>query len=318
MKYLSLSTDETQAINSLLDSIFSESSTVSLDDFLPQAAVIASGLPKRVRQFFYEFKLFEPSIGVCVKNNPIDDVKIGPTPDRIPEKMAHSPLSREEAIHILYGSLLGEIFTWSSIQNGNIINEIVPIRENENKPISSGSANVFDLHTEDAFHPYMGDYLGLMCLRNPSNTPTVISYINGDDIGEDIKEILSEPRFVVSANIAHRVDKVTNRVPILFGNIDSPYMRINLNAQSEVDNDKEAKHALKILVDVLRRNAVPVILETGDCFYLDNFRAVHGREAYTPRYDGKDRWLKRIYITRDLRKSRSLRDKAESRIIIAN
>lgn len=55
------------------------------------------------------------------------------------------------------------------------------------------------------------------------------------------------------------------------------------------------------------------LLSPGD--EIDNFRAVHGRKPFKARYDGKDRWLKRINIARDLRKSRPVRSAAESRII---
>jgi len=34
---------------------------------------------------------------------------------------------------------------------------------------------------------------------------------------------------------------------------------------------------------------------------------VHGRKPFTARFDGTDRWLKRVCITRDLRKSRDAR-----------
>jgi hypothetical protein len=42
---------------------------------------------------------------------------------------------------------------------------------------------------------------------------------------------------------------------------------------------------------------------------------VHGRRAFKARYDGSDRWFKRMNITRDLRKSRADRIEAVSRII---
>jgi alpha-ketoglutarate-dependent taurine dioxygenase len=48
-------------------------------------------------------------------------------------------------------------------------------------------------------------------------------------------------------------------------------------------------------------------LEAGDFCFIDNFRVVHGRKPFTPRHDGTDRWLKRINVTCDLRKSRGAR-----------
>ena len=58
-----------------------------------------------------------------------------------------------------------------------------------------------------------------------------------------------------------------------------------------------------------------VLLHPGDICFIDNFKAVHGRRAFKARYDGHDRWFKRINITRDLRKSRAERSGATSRII---
>jgi alpha-ketoglutarate-dependent taurine dioxygenase len=57
------------------------------------------------------------------------------------------------------------------------------------------------------------------------------------------------------------------------------------------------------------------VLEPGDVCFIDNFKAVHGRRAFKARYDGHDRWLKRVNITRDLRKSRAEREAPTSRVI---
>ncbi|HYG65572.1 MAG TPA: arginine beta-hydroxylase, Fe(II)/alpha-ketoglutarate-dependent, partial [Thermoanaerobaculia bacterium] len=58
-----------------------------------------------------------------------------------------------------------------------------------------------------------------------------------------------------------------------------------------------------------------VVLEPGEICFIDNFKAVHGRRAFRARYDGEDRWLKRVNIVRDLRKSRAVRPSAASRTI---
>ena len=58
-----------------------------------------------------------------------------------------------------------------------------------------------------------------------------------------------------------------------------------------------------------------VVLRPGDVLFIDNYRVVHGRKPFKARYDGTDRWLKRIGVTRDLRKSRAARETAASRII---
>lgn len=58
-----------------------------------------------------------------------------------------------------------------------------------------------------------------------------------------------------------------------------------------------------------------VALNPGDIAFIDNYRVVHGRKPFQARFDGTDRWLRRLNITRDLRKSRHARLTAESRVI---
>ena len=40
---------------------------------------------------------------------------------------------------------------------------------------------------------------------------------------------------------------------------------------------------------------------------VDNRVTVHGRTAFRPRYDGRDRWLQRTFVAADLRRSREYR-----------
>jgi alpha-ketoglutarate-dependent taurine dioxygenase len=56
-------------------------------------------------------------------------------------------------------------------------------------------------------------------------------------------------------------------------------------------------------------------MESGDFCFLDNYRVVHGRKPFKARHDGTDRWLKRVNVVRDLRKSRTARQSAMARTI---
>ncbi len=311
---LELEPSDIVQIDALLDAVFEGRRLVEIDSFLGEARLYAHELPRRVRQAVYGFQLLESHIALCIRNSPLRLAEIGPTPTAIPPYAISRALTRQEALHILYSSLLGEPFTWSSIQNGNIINEIIPIHADAGRPISSGSANRFDLHTEDAFHECAGDYLGLMCLRNPTATPTLIAPIPAG-LGEGALDILREPRFVIGANVAHEVDRKPKRMPILFGHPDAPYMRINLNVDPQLINDPPAQAAYDSFGQALQACAEPVVLHPGDCFYLDNYRAAHGRPPYAPAFEGGDRWLKRVYVTGYLRRSRAERGAPEARLI---
>jgi hypothetical protein len=310
--FVSLEAGERLLVDRFLDDILRERSTVSADGFLQDAHVLAQELPKRIRMEAYRFKLAESAIALCIKNNPISP-NLPPTPSQISGR--RNTLDRQEILHVLYCSLIGEPFAWSSIQNGNLINDVIPICENADKPMSSGSTHLFDFHTEDAFHPWAGDYLGLLCLRNPSRTPTLIACIDDITLGGESMKLLFERRFVIGANVAHDVPVSARRIPVLFGSRSRPYLRINTNVDPQLADDQQALNAYRELVDQLREHSKEVVLEPGDCFVLDNLRAAHGRSSYKPEYAGADRWLKRIYITSDLRKSRRLRVTSESRLI---
>jgi alpha-ketoglutarate-dependent taurine dioxygenase len=67
---------------------------------------------------------------------------------------------------------------------------------------------------------------------------------------------------------------------------------------------------------VIDENLTGVALLPGECLFIDNYKAVHGRSSFKARFDGTDRWLKRINIARDLRKSRSFRSAPASRMIL--
>jgi alpha-ketoglutarate-dependent taurine dioxygenase len=63
-----------------------------------------------------------------------------------------------------------------------------------------------------------------------------------------------------------------------------------------IGKTKEANHALLHLKVAIRDSIVDYILETGDLMLINNNTAVHGRKPFIARYDGTDRWLKRVLI----------------------
>jgi len=315
MKVVLFQDKEIKDVNQLLNYILMNNDFISTNEILSEIKLFSDELPKRIRQEFYDFKLKENTLSLCLRGFPLDQNKIGLTPTCIPSPEDKKIATREEVLHFLFATLLGEIFTWSSIQNGNIINEVIPIKEHEDKPISSGANYYLDLHTEDAFHPYSGDYLGLLCIRNPTQTPITLTSLSNINFDENLKKILFENRFRIGVNIAHNIPKASEFSAILFGNFENPYIRLNLNNIGTENNDIEAKHALDKLTHLLKANQTNFIPEPGDLIYIDNFRVVHAREQFVPKYDGHDRWLKRLYITNDLRKSRDIRHSSSSRVI---
>ena len=52
----------------------------------------------------------------------------------------------------------------------------------------------------------------------------------------------------------------------------------------------------------LERVQQEVVVGPGTLLVVDNYLAVHGRRAFEVRYDGTDRWLKKLTVSRNLRR----------------
>lgn len=63
--------------------------------------------------------------------------------------------------------------------------------------------------------------------------------------------------------------------------------------------DRDATYALRKMQSSVKQVFNYVKLKPGDLMIVDNRRAIHARSGYTPRYDGTDRWLQRMYVRRD-------------------
>lgn len=342
MKQFSLSCEEVVGVKSLLAEVSRQYTCVDDTEFLVAMPVIAHELPRKIRTFLNHFKHVEPMTGACmVSTHIVDDKKIGLTPAHWNERSKVSPTIEEEILFVLLSSLLGDVMAWTTQQDGFVVHDVVPIKEDENEQISTGSQQTIWWHNEDAFHPYRGDYIALMCLRNPDQVATTLASVHEVKLSPRHVKILFEPRFIIKPDNSHaeknrsathspsgegddlleaayerisRMHKEPQELAILFGDPKCPYIRIDPFFM-EPHADGEAQSALDALIHGLNNCLREYTLQPGDYLFVDNYRAVHGRKPFRAKYDGTDRWLKRVNITRDLRKSRNSRTSSKSRII---
>ena len=342
MNQLILSAEEGKEIRSIASELIDRFDSAEEKEFLNNSAVYARKLPQRVLQFLNDFKQLERSDGAClISGYPVNDEVIGATPSHWRRKRTISPTLEQEMVLVLFGAMLGDLIGWSTQQDGHLIHDVIPIRENEESQLGTGSKTLLWWHTEDAFHPLRGDYLALMCLRNPDNVPTTFSCVDNTRVSEKHTKVLFESRFYIQPDESHseanrgnqhsvaladdlldtsyaklvQMVEAPEALPVLFGHQDLPYVRIDPYFMTTVDGDNEAQEALDALVNEIEENIVEEVLQPGSFLFIDNYRTVHGRKPFTAKYDGRDRWLKRINITRDLRRSRASRTSVSSRII---
>lgn len=318
--------------------------TVESAEFQRESRTCAEELPRRLRAVLNDFRLTEPSGILVISGLPVDDTRIGPTPADWKNKPVPSPTLTQDIAFFLIASLLGDPIGWATQQDGYIMHDVFPIKGYENEQIGWSSEETLTWHTEDAFHPLRTDYLGLMCLRNTDEVETTYADVSDVRIDENIRAILSQERFYILPDDSHRtanrpaaeemvnqaekvaclrqrsfaqVERALNDpepIAVLFGASDEPYLRIDPHYMEGVQGEDERK-ALHAFGAALDSTMTGVVLRPGDICLIDNYRAVHGRRPFRARFDGTDRWLRRLNVTRDLRKSREFRLSASSRVI---
>ncbi|MEU3573751.1 guanitoxin biosynthesis L-enduracididine beta-hydroxylase GntD [Kitasatospora sp. NPDC036755] len=279
------------------------------------------GLPPRLRAFLEEFRRTESAAGLLIHGFPVDDAAVGPTPEHW-ERVADPGVTLEQELFLaMCGTALGDPFTFSTLQLGRVIQNILPIRGDEARQSGHGSETLLEFHTEDGFHPGRCDYLLLLGVRNHDRVPTIMASVRDVKLAEEDWAALFRPDFQIMPDDEHvrqlklrdpehpalaRAEEMQRdpvAVPVLFGDRDRPYLRVDLPFMRCAADRPGAEQALHALMTELERVQHSVVVEQGSLLVVDNYLAVHGRKPFAARYDGTDRWLKRMIVSRDLRKA---------------
>jgi L-asparagine oxygenase len=311
LRTITLAENERIAVRKLLVEIGRDTENLDEKFFLDHAALLACELPYRIREALYEFKLREEYPGLLMVNNPVFAPDVGPTPQSHWRQGQTRTLTLPQLMHGLYASCLGEPFGFETQQDGRLFNDLIPIKGQP--PNSSSGTGHVGLHTEDCYQPFMPDYLGLLCLRNDERAVTLMSSLWHVDIPEQIRQLLFREEFPATAPGRPGANAPPKRA-ILFGDLEHPYLKFG-----SIDREactREMLDAFRFISDALERSQRPVTLSQGDCLYLDNFVAVHGRSAYRCEYGSNGRWFCRLVMARDLRRTRIYRGSPDKRVML--
>src|SRR6185369_11624210 len=263
MSRLCLQPDEVEAIKGTLAEITAGIDSVEDERFQRDAAVHAHELPRRVRQHLAEFRLYEPQSALAIISGyPMDQEKIGPTPAHWKNKSARSGALEEEVLLVLLGSLLGDCIGWATQQEGYVVHDLIPIKGHEGEQLGSGSEELLWWHTEDAFHPYRGDYLGMLCLRNPDEVATTFASLEGLPLAEEQIDLLFAPHYTIRPDESHlkknrpspvegelvsayeHIEQMNTRpekIAVLHGDRSTPYVRIDPYFMDPVEDNERAQ-----------------------------------------------------------------------------
>jgi L-asparagine oxygenase len=212
------------------------------------------------------------------------------------------------AMLLLLASGLGDPAAFAAEKYGALVQDVVPVPGEEEVQGNVGSVEL-TFHTENAFHPHRPDYVLLLCLRADHEGIAELrtSCIRRalPDLTTRTREVLRRPEYVTVAPPSFGRGAEGTVHAVLTGDGADPDLCFDEAATRALT--EEGHGALAELSAVLRHSHEGIRLRPGDLAVVDNRVTVHGRSSFTPRYDGRDRWLQRTFSFSDLRRSRDHR-----------
>lgn len=243
-----------------------------------------------------------------VRGLPVDD-DFGPTPahwQAAAEQTHHGSLTLDIAM-LLLARCVGEPFGWQGQQNGRLVNNIVPAAGHEHEQSGASSSILLSPHTEDAFHAQRANLLMLICLRNPDRVATTVSSVRQVRLSDDDLRTLTTPTLPILPDVSYGTgfDQLAP-LPTLWLDENGAATARYDPAYTPLDEADAAFCAAyaRLTAELARVSHAPA-LAPGEILLVDNDVAVHGRVPFRARYDGTDRWLKRVNIRLPERRRRA-------------
>lgn len=283
--------------------------------YLKEIPRLADLLPADLADQLARLRDRRSAAALLVRGMPLEVT--APTPTHWREWQPESTLLHDFWLTLVCGQL-GEIFSFASLQEGRLVEDILPIEGLEDAQLGLSSLGGFDFHVDDPFDEDRCDFFGLIAMRNPDRTETMLSVLDDADLSGLDMDVLFEPRFLVRVDPEHLegmgiTDEVTVKRPVLNGSRSAPGLCLDWTYTDAVPGDTRAQAGLADLRARMEAAMTTVVLEPGDLLLVDNYRLVHGRRPFRPRYDGADRWLRHVMVTLDLERSLARRSSAEDR-----
>lgn len=239
-------------------------------------------------------------MGVSVYN----DITIGfiPSTPPTPYTEENLTLTADDSL-IGFSMTLGYPVGYAQEQEGRIIQNIVPVHKTEYGQISTSSKSELALHTETAFHPYKPDYVLLLCVRSDPSAET--TYANLDDIlsklDKDTIRTLMNPWYLTGIDESFRTrGEPDMQIPLSVLKVSDFGWEMTYDATVMSGINNAARNALFELGAAVDSSVQAIALKAAQLLVLDNRTTVHGRRPFRPRYDGRDRWLKRALVVKNL------------------
>ena len=210
--------------------------------------------------------------------------------------------------------IIGDIYGYTTEKEGELIHNVCPVRKGEKTQSNESSKVDLSLHVENVYFDFRPDFVALYCLRQDhekeaftftADARTALSMMRPEEIEE-----LQQPVFVTPSPPSHHAAQGgvqwSRPRPLIDGPADAPELLMHLPDMKCLEPSIRGTFEKFKAAMNDGRTINGVALQPGDLTIVNNRKAAHGRCFFTPRYDGTDRWLQRVYLHTNLWSARAV------------
>lgn len=190
---------------------------------------------------------------------------------------------------------LGRLFGYRETSQ-YVIYDIYPVKGYEESRSFVSSRKTLAFHSDGSAHPALSpDYVLLYCVRSD---PAAINLLVDLDVllGElpaEVIEVLMQPVF---NHLVSQSPELYQAKPVLYA--DGGELTVKYDEENVVGTNEVAIDAQYVLNQRLRDVAVEIPNADNSLLVINNRRCLHARTSFTPRFDGRDRWIKGAFVTK--------------------
>lgn len=278
----------------------------SFDAFLLDAAAAFRSLSAEVRRAVESFAAGSTSCGALLMEGLPEDGTLPPTP-------VHDDGSRfttstiTEFTMCAIAAAVGEPVGYAPERWGQLVHNVFPTAS-EHVP-SQRFRTGLGFHSELSCHSESPDHVLLLCLRQDPARQATTWVLDVGTLVEHLPAVavdaLFRPEFALDLGKLHNIylsqgTRIAERgehrplIGILAGDRTDPFIRYEPALMTP--QTTRAQQAFDQLAEVIPGLATPLVLRAGSALLLDNRRSLHARSTFPARFDGSDRWLRRMMI----------------------
>lgn len=268
-------------------------------------AIVSEDKVARLEQF-----ATSPEHALIIRHLPVDEV-LPPTPYEYDPGIYETPLATASILGV-FGCIGIHPLAYQGENDNSFVRHVVPKKHAEATLSSYGSRMDLGMHADNPHLPLITEpvqtlsacpeFLSLTGIRCELAVPTRLLPTQEvlESLAPEVLDVLQQPLYTIKRPESFSEQRYRLVAPLVLLDHDGRYL-CRYNKANVEANNAEAQQALAALEQAIQLHPVrQVLLQQGDLLIFKNQQTFHARDAFTPRFDGMDRWMMRVFGIRDL------------------